>query len=231
MYQTLDTLLDFDECAVVGEVGDLAEQAGTLRVTTRQAGPRIVAQLLDAQRYTVLFLIVLQHFGGDFLTNRQHLGRVTHATPCEIGDVQQTIDTTQIHERAVVGDVLHDAIDDGALFQGLHQLGALFAHRCLDHSATRQHDVVTLTIKLDHLELEGLALVWGGVFDRTCINQRAWQEGTDAIREHSKAAFDLAADGTSHQFAGLHRFLKREPGRESLGLVTREDGVAETIFE
>ena len=48
------------------------------------------------------------------------------ATPCEIGDVQQTVDTAQIHERAVVGDVLDDALDRDAFAQVLEQLLAFF---------------------------------------------------------------------------------------------------------
>jgi hypothetical protein len=31
--------------------------------------------------------------------------------------VQQAIDTAQVHERAVVGDVLDHAVDDGAFLQ------------------------------------------------------------------------------------------------------------------
>ena len=57
---------------------------------------------------------------------------VTHATPCQVGDVQQAIDAAQVHERAVVGDVLDDALDHCAFFQGFHQLLTLFAHGCFD---------------------------------------------------------------------------------------------------
>ena len=41
--------LDLDERAVVGEVGDLAEQARALRVAPRDADPRILAELLQAR--------------------------------------------------------------------------------------------------------------------------------------------------------------------------------------
>ena len=34
VHQTFDTLLDFHECAVVGQVGNFAEQASALRITT-----------------------------------------------------------------------------------------------------------------------------------------------------------------------------------------------------
>ena len=126
VHQAFDARLDLDERAVVGEVRNLAEQAGVGRITARQAHPRIFAQLLHAQRDTVLFLIELQYFCGDFVANAEHLGRMLDATPCEIGDVQQTVDAAQIHERAVVGDVLDDALDRDAFAQVLEQLLAFF---------------------------------------------------------------------------------------------------------
>ena len=96
MDQALDALLDLDEGAVVGDVGDLAEQAGALRVTTRDADPRIFAELLEAERDAVLFLVELEHLGFDLVTDRQHFGRVTDAAPGQVGDVQQAVDAAEV---------------------------------------------------------------------------------------------------------------------------------------
>ena len=49
VYQAFDALFDFNERAVVGDVGDFTEQTGILRITAAQTRPRIVAQLFDAQ--------------------------------------------------------------------------------------------------------------------------------------------------------------------------------------
>ena len=87
--QALDALLDFDERAVVGQVGDLAEQAGAGRVTARQADPRVFAELLHAQRNAVLFLVELEHLGGDLVADGQDFRRMLDPTPGEVGDVQQ----------------------------------------------------------------------------------------------------------------------------------------------
>ena len=89
-----------------------------------------------------------------------------HAPPGEVGDVQQAVDAAQVHERAVVGDVLDDALDHRALGQGLEQLLALLALRGLEHRAARHHHVVALAVELDDLELDLLALVGRGVLDR-----------------------------------------------------------------
>ena len=119
--------------------------------------PRVVAELLDAQRDAVLLGVELQHLGGDFLADLHHFARVAHAAPGHVGDVQQAVDAAEVDERAVLGDVLDHAVDDGAFVQRLHQLGALFAHRGFDHRAARQHDVVALAVELDDLELHRLA--------------------------------------------------------------------------
>jgi hypothetical protein len=79
---------------------------------------------------------------------------VTHATPGQVGDVQQAVDAAEVDECAVVGDVLDDALDDGAFLEVFQQLLALFAHAGFEHGATRDHHVVALAVELDDLELE-----------------------------------------------------------------------------
>src|SRR5690606_4711800 len=110
VHQTFNAGLDFNEGAVVGQVGDLAEQTRALRIATGQANPRIFAQLLDAERHAVFLLVELEHFGLDLLTHSQHFGRVTHAAPCQIRDVQQAVNTAQVNERTVISDDLDDAV-------------------------------------------------------------------------------------------------------------------------
>ncbi len=231
MNQTFDTVFHLNKCTVVGQVGNLAEQTGVLWVATCQTDPWIFAQLLDAQGDTALFLIELEDLGFDFLTHLQNFGWVTNTAPCHVGDVQQTVDAAQIHERTVIGDVLDDTFDDSAFGQGFQQFLTLFAHGGFQHSATRQHDVVTLAIELDNLEFQGLAFVWRGVLDRTQINQRTGQECTDAVGHDSQTALDLTSDGTVDQFAGLKRLLEGQPGRQTLGAVAGQDGVAVAVFK
>ena len=85
---------------------------------------------------------------------REHFRRMLDAAPCEVGDVQQAVDAAQVDERAVVGDVLDDALDDRAFGQRRQQLFALLAQALLEHGAARYDDVVALAVELDDLELE-----------------------------------------------------------------------------
>jgi hypothetical protein len=63
VHQAFDARLDLDERAVVGDVGDLAEEARAVRVAARDADPRIFAQLLQAQRDAVLLGVELEDLG------------------------------------------------------------------------------------------------------------------------------------------------------------------------
>ncbi len=85
--------------------------------------------------------------------------------------MQQTIDTAQVNERAVVGDVLDHALDDCAFFQVFHHGFTISAHRFFQHSAAGNNHVIAATIQLDDLEFHGLVFVRRGVLDRTDVNQ------------------------------------------------------------
>src|SRR6185312_299964 len=166
VHQAFHARLDLDEAAVIGDVGDLAEDAAADRVATRDVHPRIVAQLFQAQRNAVALLVVLQHAHVQLVADVDHFGRVAHALPRHVGDVQQAIDAAQVHERAVVGEVLDGALDHGAFGQALQQLLALGGELGLDDGTATDHHVVALAIQLDDLELEFLALEVGRLAHR-----------------------------------------------------------------
>ena len=82
----------------------------------------------------------------------QRLGRVVDALPGDVGDVQQAVDAAQIHERAVIGDVLDHAVEDLAFLQAGDQLGALFGAGFFQHGAARDHDIAARSVHLEDLE-------------------------------------------------------------------------------
>src|SRR5690606_26647152 len=117
VHQALDARLDLHERTVIGDVGDLAEHAGLGRVTAGDVLPRILAQLLQAQADAVALAVVLEHADLELLADFHHLGRMAHALPGHVSDVQQAVDATQVDERTVVGEVLDHALQHGALDQ------------------------------------------------------------------------------------------------------------------
>src|SRR4029077_20641679 len=115
--QALDARLQFDERAVVGDVGDAALEAGADRELGLDALPRIVQQLLHAEGDAVGLVVYLDDLDLHRLADVEHFGRVIDPAPRDVGDMEQAVDAAQIHERAVVGDVLHHAVDDLTLFE------------------------------------------------------------------------------------------------------------------
>ena len=157
--------------------------------------------MLETQRYTVLFGIELEDLGSHFVAHGQHFGRVTNTAPGQIGNVQQAIDTAEVNEGTIVSDVLDDALDNSTLLQGFKQLLTIFTHVLFKNSTTRQHNVVTLAIELDDLELHGLAFERRSVLNWTGVDQRTRQEGANAVHHNSQTTLHLAGDGAGNQRA------------------------------
>jgi hypothetical protein len=201
------------------------------RVAAGNADPGILAELLHPQRDAVLLLVELEHLGFDFVAHREYLRRVLHAAPGEVGDVQQTVDAAQVHERAVIGDVLDDALHHRAFLQAFQQLLALLALRGLEHGAPRHHHVVALAVELDDLEIHLLVFVGRGVLDRPDVHQRTRQEGADAVHRDGEPALHLAVDDAAHHRPLFERFLEIEPGGQALRLVAREARFSVTVLQ
>ncbi len=157
MHQTLNTLFDLHEAAVVGDVGDLTKQTGALRIATRQCDPRIITHLLQTEGNAIALAIELQHFDSNLVTDLNHVGGVLDPLPGHVSDVQQTIDTAQVDEGTVVGKVFDHTFELLALLQVLQQLFTLCAVLLFNHSTARDDHVVATAIQLDYLELEILA--------------------------------------------------------------------------
>ena len=148
---------------------------------------------------------------------------MTHALPRHVGDVQQAVDAAEVHERAVIGEVLDHALDDRAFLQALEQLLALLGELALDHRATRNHHVVALAVELDDLELEFLALEVDRIAHRTHVDQRARQERADVLDVDGEAALDLAGDAAGDGGVGFWASSSSSHTRERLAF-SRDSG-------
>src|SRR6266702_3999332 len=229
--QAFDARLQFDERAVVGDVGDAAGEARVQRVLGLDALPRIVQQLLHAERNAVGLVVDLDDLDLHGLADGEHLGRVIDPAPGDIGDVQQAVDAAEINERTVIGDVLDHAVDDLALFEILHQFLALLGTGLFENRAARHHDVAAAAIHLE--DLERLRVVHQGsyVADRADIDLRARQEGDRAIEVDGEAALDLVEDDAVDLFVVLERLLELAPTLFAPRLVARQHGFAEGVFD
>ena len=101
-----------------------------------------VRRLLEAEGDALALAVHFDDHDADFLAHLEHFARVGDAAPAHVGDVQQAVEAVQVHERAVVGDVLDDAAAQGAGLHVVEQGAALGLALLLDQFAARDDDVL-----------------------------------------------------------------------------------------
>src|SRR6185503_2874438 len=209
--EALDARLQLHEGAVVGDVGDAALEARLHRILGFDALPRIVEQLLHAERDAVRLVVDLDDLDLHLLADVEHFGRVIDAAPRNVGDVQQAVDAAEVDEGAVVGDVLDDAVDDLTLFEVLHQLLALLGASLFKDRAARNHDVAAAAIHLQDLERLRHVHQRADVADRTDVDLAARQERHRAVEIDGEAALDLVEDDAFDLFLFLESLFELDP--------------------
>ena len=156
MHQAFDALLDLDETAVVAMLVTLPNRRCG-RIAPGNGFPRIRTELLHAERHAVLVAVETQDLDLDLVADGDDLGRVLDPLPGHVRDVQQAVDAAEVHEGAVVREVLDDALDDRAFLERREQRLALGAVLGLDDGAAGYDDVVPPPVQLMTLNSEFLA--------------------------------------------------------------------------
>ncbi len=227
--QSLDARFELDERAVVGQADDLAVDARADRIPVHHVRPRIGDELLVSERDALGRRVVLQHDDVDLVVDLEQLRRVTDAAPRHIRDVQQAVDAAEIDERAVVGDVLHDALEHLAFGKRLERVLLLFGVLLFEERLAREHDVAALLVDLDHAHAQFLSAQRVEIADRPHVDLRSGEERADADVDRQSALdpFDDAADDDLPLDVGL---LDLVPDLHLLRFFAREDDVAVAIF-
>ena len=114
--------------------------------------------LLEAQGHLFGFGVPLQYFDVYFIAHFELFGWVLNATPAHVADVQQAVDSAEVNEGAVIGQVLHDALHHGVFSQDFQRRGTFRVTLFFQQCAATQNDVASLFVKLDDFELELLAM-------------------------------------------------------------------------
>ena len=121
--EALDALLELDERAVVLERDDLALARRCRACTSRPRGVHGSSRdLLETERDALGLGVELEHLDANVIADLEQLGRVIDPAPAHVGDVQQAVDAAEVDERAVLGEVLDDALDDLAFLELLERL-------------------------------------------------------------------------------------------------------------
>ena len=187
------------------------------RIAPPDVHPGIVAQLLEPKRHAIAFAVETKDLDFQFLANANHFRRMLDAPPGHVGDVQQAVDASEIHESAVLGEVLDHALDHLAFLQAGQQRRAFGAVQFLDHRAAGHHHVVAPPVQLDDLEVQLAAFQVGGVADRMHVHQGTGQECPNIGNIDRESALDAPAYGALHDFFLFERRLQAFPDARSLG--------------
>ena len=137
----------------------------------------------------------------------------------------------KIDERAVVGEILDDALDGRAFLQVVEQRGTFGAVFLFDHRAARDHDVIALLVELDDFEFERLVFQIRRIAYRTHVDQRAGQERAHVVDLDGEAALDAAGDDADDHFLLLECGLESGPGSGALGLFAGQPGLARAVLD
>src|SRR2546422_4768994 len=193
MDEAFHARLQLDEGAVIGQADDPALDPGADRVLGGNTHPGIGALLLQAERDAAGLAIVLEDHDLDAVADHVDLRWMADAAPRHIGDVEEPVDPAEVHEGAVIRDVLDGAVHElafGEVRQG--PLPALVA-RLLEQEPAGHDHVAAPLVDLDDLHGEGLADELFGVTHRMQVDLGAGQEGFYADVHHHPA-LDAADD-------------------------------------
>src|SRR6185312_3070841 len=231
VHETFDAGLKLNKRAVVGDVGDAALHFGADRIFSFDPFPRIALQLLHAERDAVRFVVDLDDLDLHGLADGQDIRRMIDAAPRDVGDMQEAVDAAKIHERAVVGDVLHDAVDYLTFFKRRDEFLALTGAGFFQHRAARDDDVAAAAIHFQNLELLRRIHQGAEIADRTDVDLRARQERDRAVEIDGVTALHRVEDNAGDFFVGGKCLLELDPAFLAARLVAREHGFTERVLD
>ena len=231
MHQALDAGFQLHEGAVVGDVGDAAGEARAHGVLGVHAVPGVGLKLLHAERDALGLGVDLDDLDFDRVADGEHLAGMRHTLPAHVGDVQQAVDAAEVHERAVVGDVLDHAFAHFAFRQLADQFGALFGAGFFQDGAAGDDDVAARTVHLEDLERLFLAHQRADVTHRADVDLRARQEGRGAAEVDGEASLHPADDGAHHRLAVGEDDFEASPGFFAAGLLAADHRLAHRVLD
>ncbi len=149
MDEPLDAFLDLHEGPVVGHRGHPAGDLLAYGIAIFKTLPGIGGELLEAQGYLLGDGIELQHLDPDFLAGQDLVLGILELAPGHVGDVQQAVYATDIHESAIAHDVLDPAGYHVTLCQRREQVLLVLLPLLFKNLPVADHHIVLLPVELD----------------------------------------------------------------------------------
>src|ERR1035441_2020133 len=228
--QAFNSLFEFDEGSVIGDTDYATVDVRADGIAMLGIEPWIGRELLEAQRDALLVFVVLQHFHLNLIADVDQVARVGEASPRHVGDVQQAVDSAHVDKGAIFGEVLDDSGENGAFFEMLERLAALFRLLFFQKLFAGDHDVAALLVELDDGDFHGLALHSIQIADGTEIDLRAGQKGVRTLNVEGQATLDALDDDALDGLLLVVSALDLVPRAQALRFQVREVHVALFVF-
>ena len=150
MDETIHALLELDERAKRGDLGDLALDNRANRVLRRDVGPRIGLSLLEAEGDTLFLRVDVENDRLNLLTLLEALRRMARTTrPGDVRHVDHTVDALfELDERTVRREVADLALDAAAHRVAIHDA----VPRILLGLADAERDLLVLGVDREDLD-------------------------------------------------------------------------------
>ena len=147
--QAFHSFFEDDKCAVVDDAHDLTVNAFTHRVFFGHQNPWVLESLLITKRNAFPFAVKAEYDHIDLVTDLEVLGWVAHTAPGDVGYVEQTVETAEVNENPVIGEILDHTVDQSTLLEGFHGLLLDLALRFFEDCLPRQHHVGPAAVEGD----------------------------------------------------------------------------------
>src|SRR5262245_26217810 len=220
--EPFDSREDLDEGAEGDHLRDAPFDDVVLAVRVEDLLPWVGLGLLPAERDPLAVAVDVEHLDLDGLADVEHLGRVVHVAPAELGDVDQPVHAVEVDEGAEVDDVRDLTFDHVAGAQAVEDRLPHLLALVLEDGAAREDDVVARAVELDDLAAELLAEELVEILDASDVHERGRKESAYAEVEDETALDDLD-DLAGDRLAGLRGTLDALPCELEARALLRED--------
>src|SRR6266581_1296851 len=117
VHQPLYALLELHKGSIVGDADYPSAYVGTYRIAMRRVQPWVRSELFESQRNPLFVFIEFEYLDLDLIAHIHQVPWMCQSTPGHVGNMQQAIDSAQVHERAIFGQILDYAGQHRTFFE------------------------------------------------------------------------------------------------------------------
>ena len=228
--ETFYTRCNLDECAVVSHHNHLTLHLVTNLEVRIKSIPWVWSQLLQAKGDALLLVVEVDDHHVELLVELNDFLRIAYAAPREVCDMDETVNTTEVDEYAVVGDVLDSTFKNLSLFELRDDLLLLLLKLCLDKSLVADNHVAELLVDLHNLELHGLANECIVVADWLHVDLRTWEECLCAEHVNNHTTLCAALHVALYNLVVLQRCVHALPRTSLTSSLVRKHQLTLLVF-